>query len=130
MLECGCLMKLGCCLYFKLNFTTHKFSEIGCTVLHLLLLSEIINFTIIITITRHQSCLDRPVSTPSNCLFKALPSHLVPSGLQFSTIFAILLPFILVACRCQFDLYLLSFLSTGSAFSYSKIYFFLLWLFF
>ena len=81
----------------------------------------------IITTTRHQSGLDRPVSTPSNCLFKALPNRLVPSGLQFSTIFAILLLFILVACRCQFDFYLLSFLSTGSAFSYPKISAFLLW---
>ena len=42
--------------------------------------------------------LDRPVSTSSNCPFRALSSRLLPSGLQSSIIFAILLLSILVQC--------------------------------
>jgi hypothetical protein len=72
-----------------------------------------ITITTIITITtttRHQSGLDRPVSTLSDCHFRALPSRLRPFGLQFSIIFRhSALPFIIVACRIKFDLYLLSF---------------------
>ena len=79
----------------------------------------------IIIIIRHQSVLDSPVSPSSNIHFQDLPSRLRPFGLQFSTVFAILLLFILVACRSQFDLYLLRFSSTGSTFQISKIYSFL-----
>jgi len=64
---------------------------------------------IIIIIIRHQLGLDRPVSASSNSVFKGLPSCLRPFVLQFSTVFAILLLFILVTCRSQFDLFRLSF---------------------
>jgi hypothetical protein len=73
-----------------------------------------------IIIIRHQLDLDRPVSASSNSLFKVLPSRLRPFGLQFSFIFGILLLFILVTRRRQFDLYRLSFSSAGSNFNSSK----------
>ena len=57
--------------------------------------------------------LDRPVSASSNSIFRGLPSRICPFG--------ILLLFILVTCLSQFDLYLLSFSSTGSSFTCSKI---------
>jgi len=70
----------------------------------------------------------RLILASSNSLFTGLPSLLRSFGLQFSIIFGILLfLFILVARRSQFDLHLLSFLSTGSAFNSSKISSFLLW---
>jgi hypothetical protein len=69
---------------------------------------------IIITLTRHQLDLERPISASYDCPFKGLPSLLPPFGLQFSIPFDILLLFILVTCRSKFDLYLLSFLSTDS----------------
>jgi hypothetical protein len=47
----------------------------------------------------------------SNSLFTGLPSHLRPFGLQFSTISTVLLLFVHVTCRSQFDLNLLSFSS-------------------
>jgi hypothetical protein len=72
-----------------------------------------VGIIIIIIIIRHELGLDRPVSALSNSLFKGFPSRLLPLGLYFSIIFGILL-FILVT-RSQFDLYLLSFSSTGSA---------------
>jgi hypothetical protein len=75
----------------------------------------------IVIIDRHQSDLNRPVSSSSDNVFKGLPSRLRQFGLQFSTIFAILLPFILVTRHSKFVLYLLSFSSTGSTFSCSKI---------
>jgi len=89
--------------------------------------TKIIITIIIIIITCHQLGLDRPISASYDCPFKGLPSRLLPIGLQFSIPFAILLLFIPVTCRGKFDLYLLCFLSTGSAFSYSKICAFLLW---
>ena len=46
--------------------------------------------------------------------FKGLPSRLHPFGLPFNIIFVILLLFILVTCRSQFDLNLLSCSSTIS----------------
>ena len=64
---------------------------------------DIIIVTVII-IVRHQSSLDRPVSTSSNSLFKGLPSRLRPFGLQFSIICVTLLLFILVRCRSKFHL--------------------------
>jgi len=70
---------------------------------------------IIITI-RHQLHLDSPVSISSNCRFKGVPSRLHPSGLQFSIILVTLLLFILVTFCSEFDLYLLSFSSTGTTF--------------
>jgi len=76
-------------------------------------------------IVRHQLDPNRPVSASSNSLFKGLPSRLRPSGLQFSSIFAILLLSILVTCCSQFDLYLLSLLPAGSISSSSKISLFL-----
>jgi len=71
-------------------------------------------------ITHHEVGLNRPVSASPNGLFKGLPSRLRPSGLHFSIIFGILL-LILVTCRSQFDLNLLSFSSTHSIFNSSKI---------
>ena len=71
---------------------------------------------IIIILIRHQLGLDRPVSASSHSLFKGLPSRLRPFGLQFSIIFGFLFLFTPVTCRSQFDLYLLSFTSTGSTF--------------
>jgi hypothetical protein len=65
--------------------------------------------------------LDRPVSVSSNNLFKGLPNLLRPFGLQFSIIFAILLLFIAVTCRSEFDLYLRSFSSTSPSFKSYKI---------
>jgi len=64
----------------------------------------------------HQLDLNRPLSAPSDSLFKGLPSRLPPFGLQTKIIFGILLLFILVTFRSQFDLYRLGFSSTGSAF--------------
>ena len=60
---------------------------------------------IVIIIIRHESDLDRTLSASSVRLFIGLTSRLLPFGLQFSNIFAILLLFILVTCRSQFDLY-------------------------
>jgi hypothetical protein len=75
----------------------------------------IIIIIIIIIISRHHLGPDRPASTSSNNLTKGLPSRLRPFGLQFSITFAILLLFILVACRH------FSFSSTGSTLNSSKI---------
>jgi len=71
---------------------------------------------IIIIIIRHELRLSRPVSCSSASLFESLPSCLRPFGLQFNIIFGILLLFILVTCRSQFHLYLLSFSSTVCTF--------------
>ena len=83
--------------------------------------------SVLVIIFRHELNLDRPVSALSNSLFKALPSLLRQFGLKFHIIFGILLFFILAACRNQFDLYLLSFSSTGSTLTSSNIFSFLLW---
>jgi hypothetical protein len=72
----------------------------------------------------HELGLDRSVSASSNSFFKVLPSRLHSFGLQFSTIFGILL-FSLVTCRSQFDLCLLRFRSTASTVNSSKIFSFL-----
>jgi hypothetical protein len=64
----------------------------------------------------------------SNSLFKSLPSRLCPFGLQFNIIFAILLLFVPVTCRNQFDLHLLSFSSIGFTLISSKISSFPSWL--
>jgi hypothetical protein len=72
-----------------------------------------------IIIIRKQLDLDRPVSASSVGLFKGLPSRLTPFVLQFSIIFAILLPFILVTCRGQFGAYFLIFFVNTK---YKKIY--------
>jgi hypothetical protein len=74
-----------------------------------------------VIIISHELGLDRPVSVSSISLFKGLPSRHRPFGLQFSIIFGILLLSILVTCRSQFDLHLLSFSSVGSTFNSSKI---------
>ena len=50
-------------------------------------------------------------------------SRLHTLGLLFGIIFGILLLLILVACRNQFDLYLFSFLSTGSTFKIFQNFF-------
>ena len=44
----------------------------------------------------HELSLNRPISASSNCLFKGLPSRLLPFGLLFSIIFGILLMVILI----------------------------------
>ena len=64
----------------------------------------------------HHLGLDRPVSASSIGTFEGLPSRLGPFGLEFSIIFGFLLLFILVTCRSQFYLHLLSFSSSGSTF--------------
>jgi hypothetical protein len=66
-------------------------------------LTENTEYTHIIIIIRHKLRLDRPVSALSNGLVRGLPSHLRPFGLQFSTIFPILLLFILITCHSQFN---------------------------
>jgi len=76
---------------------------------------------IIIIIIRHELSLDIPVSASSNILLTSLPGRLRPTGLQFSIIFVILLPLILVTWCSQFDFYFLSFSSTGSSFNSYKI---------
>ena len=88
---------------------------------------HIVPYHITNIIDRHELGLSRPVSASSNNLFKALPNRLRPFGLQFSIISIILLLFIPVTCRNQFDLYSLSFSSIGSAFTPSEISSFLLW---
>ena len=62
----------------------------------------------------------------SNSLFKGLQRCLCPFGLFFSIIFGILLLLILVTCCSQFNLYLLSFQSTGSI-SHFHSFFLPLW---
>jgi hypothetical protein len=84
--------------------------------------SSALIFVLLIIIIHHVLGLNRPVSAWSNSLFKGLPSRLRPFGPLFSIILGILLLFILVTCCSQFDLYLLSFSSTGSTFSSSKIF--------
>ena len=56
-----------------------------------------------------------------HCLFKCPSSLLCPFALQYSIIFAILLLFVVVTFRSQFDLYHLSFSSTDYTFNSSKI---------
>ena len=80
-----------------------------------------------IIIIRHPLCLDRLVSPLSNNLFKDLTSRLLPTGLQFSIILGILLLSILVTCRNQFALNLLSLSSNGLNFKSYKIYELFLW---
>jgi hypothetical protein len=75
--------------------------------------------TMIIT-TRHELGLDKPVSTPSNSLFKDFSSRLRPFGRHFSISLGILLLLIHVTCRKQFDLYLISFSTTGTTSSLLK----------
>jgi hypothetical protein len=53
------------------------------------------------TIIGHQLGLVSPVSASHDCPFKVLPSRLLPVGLQFSILFAILLLFIPVTCRSK-----------------------------
>ena len=80
----------------------------------------------IIVIICQELVLNRPVSASSNSLFKGLPCRLRLFGLKFNITFCVLLFFIRVTCRSQFDLCLLSFRSTGSTFSSSKMSSFLL----
>ena len=81
----------------------------------------------IIFVIRLELGLIGPVSASSNILFRGLPSCLRPFVLCFSIMFGIFFLFILVACRSQFDFYLLSFSSFGSTLNSSKISSFLLW---
>ena len=83
--------------------------------------------SVLVIIFRHELDIDRPVSVSPNSLFKALPSLLGQFGLKFHIIFGILLFLILVACRSQFDLYVLSFSLTGSTLTSSKMFSFLFW---
>jgi len=85
-------------------------------------LIRFINRNIIIVIIRYQSGLDRPVFT--------LQSSFKPSSFIWSIIqHFILHPVVVHSCPChsEFDLYLLSFSSTGSTFNFSRISSFLLW---
>jgi hypothetical protein len=76
---------------------------------------------------RQQSGLDRYVSAAPDRLFKGIPSHVRPFRLPFSTVLAILLLFLLVTCRSQYVLYLLSLSPSASTFSSFKISSFLVW---
>jgi hypothetical protein len=67
---------------------------------------------IIIIIICHELGVDRAVLASCNNLFRCLPSRLRSFELYFSLNFGILLLFIIVSCRSQFDLYLLSLWST------------------
>jgi hypothetical protein len=84
-------------------------------------------FFIVIINIHHKLGLDRPVLASSNNIFKGLPTHLHSFALLFSIVFGTLLWLILVTFHGQFDLYLLSFLSTHSTFNSSKISSLLLW---
>jgi hypothetical protein len=85
--------------------------------------------SVLVIVFRHELDHDSPVSASSNSLFKTLPSLLRQFGLKFHIIFGILFffLFILFTCRGQFDFYLLSFSSTGSTLTSSKIFSFFLW---
>jgi hypothetical protein len=91
--------------------------------------SIIIPIIIIIIIILHQSDLDRPVSASSHILFKGLPKSSSPiwSTIQHwfqhpvAVHFSILLLLILPKRRSQFELFALSFSSTGPTFNCSKI---------
>ena len=60
-------------------------------------------------------------SVSSNILFSDLSNRLRPFGPYFSIIFVILLSFILVTCRSQSELCLLSFTSAASTYVSSRI---------
>jgi len=83
--------------------------------------SKVICRSIYIYIYIYELGLNRRASTSSNSLFKDLTSPHYPLGLQFSRLPGILLLFILVICRSQFGLYLLSFSLIGSKFNSSEI---------
>ena len=104
-------------IYIYINFCLETKSGWG-TFLGTLKYGKVI---IIIIIIRHELGLERPLSALSISLFVGLPSRHRPFVLQFSIIFGILLLFILVTCRSQFDLHLLSFSSIGYTFNSSKI---------
>jgi len=104
-------------LQLKFIYSNNTF-ELRCINVIIVIIIFIIIITIII---RHQLGRNRPVSASSVGVFKGLPSRLRPLGLQFSITFAILLLFILVARRSQFNLYRLSFSSAGSTVKSSKI---------
>ena len=104
------------------NVCFHK--DVFCP-LHVVFSSVQLTINIIIII-RHDLGLDRLVPVSSNSLFNGLSSRLRPFGPHVSIIFGILLMFILVTCRSQFDLHLLRFSSTRSTFISSKISSFLL----
>ena len=89
--------------------------------------AAVVMMMMIIIIGRHELGLYVPVSASSNSLLKVLPNRLRSFGQYFNIIFGTLLLFILVTCRRQFDLYLLSFLSNRYTFDSSKISSFLLW---
>jgi hypothetical protein len=65
---------------------------------------------------QHHQALMKMIRLHLNSLFIGFSSHLRPFGLQFSITFCILLLFILVTCRSQFDLYPLSLPSNGVTF--------------
>jgi len=60
----------------------------------------------------------------SNSVFKGLPSHLCPFGLYFRINFwhPVAAVVVYVTCCSQFDMCLISILSTGSSLNSSKIY--------
>ena len=89
------------------------------------------SFTVfIIIIIHHELGPDKPVSSLSNSLFKGLLKSSSSIWCIIQHFFGgggILLLFMIVTRRSQFDLYLLSFSSTGSTFNYFKISSVLLW---
>jgi hypothetical protein len=85
-------------------------------------LGEVTPFCLSLSSATSQALIDlfRPCPIVSSKVFQFVFLHLV---YKFSVIFAILLLFILVTCRRQMDLYLLSFSSAGSTFSSSRVFF-------
>jgi hypothetical protein len=84
------------------------------------------SFTVFIITVRNWP-VDWPVSPSSNTLFKDLPksSSSIRSIIQYY--FSILMLFIVVTYRSQFDSYRFSFSSTVPTFNYTKIYSVILW---
>jgi len=80
-----------------------------------------VSIIIIIIIVHHKYGLDRPVSSSPISLFQGLSSRLRQFGLQYSSIFKVLLFLIFVTCCSQLGLHLLSMSSAGSTFNSSKI---------
>jgi hypothetical protein len=77
---------------------------------------------IIIIIILHELGLNISATSSSNSVLKGLSSRLRPFGLNFGIIFGIILLFLLVICRSQFDLCLLGFSSTGTTFNSFKFF--------
>ena len=96
--------------YFQQNISTSSANQLLPNTQH----TNTHLYTILNIIIRYQLGRDSPVFSLSNSLFNGLPSRLCPFGLQFNIIFTTPLLFIIVTCRSQLELYLLSFFMTWS----------------